>query len=113
MITNKSITYYHKVLNPETRLEEWQKSIFSKVWLFGGKGSTINNGYENANNVKVRIPMMYVKDTSIFSIGDIVAVGKQNDISSQSDLEGIEFYNVTSVNINNFGNNPHIHLGGK
>lgn len=113
MITNNSITYYHKILNTTTRLEEWSKTIFSDVWVFGGKGSSINFGYENANDINVRIPMEYVSDTSIFQIGDIIAIGEQGNITKQSDLNGKEYYNVTSININNFGNNPHIHLGGK
>jgi hypothetical protein len=113
MITNNSITYYHKTLNDITHLEEWNRILFSDVWAFGGKGSSINKGYENANYINVRIPMKYVNDTSIFQIGDIISIGEQGNISKQSDLNGTEFYNVTSININNFGNNPHIHLGGK
>ncbi len=112
MITNNSITYYKKGLN-NNKIEIWQRYIFSNVWLFGGKGSSTNKGYENANDVDVRIPIEYVEDTSIFSVGDIIAVGVQDNISKQSDLKNIEYYNVRSVNINNFGNNPHIHLGGK
>ena len=113
MLTNNSITYYHQVTNAETKLPEWVKTVFEDVWVFGGKGSSINKGYENANDVNVRIPMEYVTDTSIFQIGDIIAVGVQSDISKQSDLNGKEFYNVTSITINTFGNNPHVHLGGK
>ena len=112
MITNKTITYYHKTLD-NNKLTVWNRYVFDKVWLFGGKGSSINKGYENANDVDVRIPMEYVKNKSIFKIGDIVAVGKQGNISKQSDLNNIEYYNITSININDFGNNPHIHLGGK
>ena len=113
MITNKKITYYHKVLNNTTKLYEWSRIVFDEVWLFGGKGSSINKGYENANDVDVRIPMEYVQDTSIFQIGDIIALGEQSNITKQSDLKDVEFYNVTSININDFGYNPHIHLGGK
>jgi len=113
MITNKKITYYHKILNNTTKLYEWSRVLFENVWVFGGKGSSINAGYENANDVNVRIPMEYVQDTSIFQIGDIIAIGEQENISKQSELDGKEFYNVTSININDFGNNPHIHLGGK
>ena len=113
MITNNKITYYHKVLNNTTKLEEWSRVLFEKVWLFGGKGASINKGYENANDVDIRIPMKYVQDTTIFKVGDIVAVGEHENIERQSDLKDVEFYNVTSININDFGNNPHIHLGGK
>lgn len=112
MITNGSITYYHKTLD-NNKLPVWNRYVFEKAWHFSEKGSSINIGYENANDVNVRIPMEYVNDTSIFSIGDIVAIGIHDNISKQSDLKGIEFYNVTSININDFGNNPHIHLGGK
>jgi hypothetical protein len=113
MITNKKITYYHKILNNTTKLYEWSRIVFDEVWLFGGKGSSINKGYENANDVDVRIPMEYVQDTSIFQIGDIIALGEQSNITKQSDLKDVEFYNITSININDFGYNPHIHLGGK
>ena len=112
MITNKTITYYSKGLDNK-KLDIWNKTIFTSAWVFGGKGSSINKGYENANDVDVRIPMAFVKDKSIFKVGDIIAIGKQSDITKQSDLNGIEFYNVTSVNINDFGSQPHIHLGGK
>lgn len=113
MITNKSITYYHKTLNGETKLEEWEKTYFPNVWLFGGKGSSINKGYDNANDVDVRIPLDTVQDATMFKMGDIIAVGNCGNISRQSDLKNTEFYNVTSININDFGYNPHIHLGGK
>lgn len=113
MITNKSITYYHKELNPNTRLEEYKKYVFDKTWVFGGKGSSINKGYENANDVDIRIPMEFIQNKNIFQIEDIVAIGIQPNITKQSDLQGKEFYNITSININDFGNNPHVHLGGK
>jgi len=112
MIVNKAITYYHKGLD-ENKLEIWKKYVFLNVWVFAGKGSYINKGYENANDMDIRIPMHYVKDKSIFTLDDIVAIGIQPDINKQSDLKDKEFYNVTSVNINDFGNNPHIHLGGR
>ena len=112
MITNKTITYYSKGLD-NTKLETWTKTIFTSAWVYQTKGSIQNAGYENANKVEIRIPMKFVKAGFIFKIGDIVAIGKQEDITKQSDLKGIEFYNVTTVNINYFGSQPHIHLGGK
>ena len=91
MITNGSITYYHKTLD-NNKLPIWNRYVFESVWHFGGKGSSINKGYENA---------------------DIIAIGIQPNIEKQSDLQGKEFYNVTSITINEHGNNPHVHLGGK
>ena len=113
MITNKSITYYHKTLNNKTKLEEWTKTLFSNVWAFREKGSINDSGYEKKGKVEIRIPMEYVNDTTIFQLGDIIAIGSFGDITKQKDLEGKEFYNVTNIKINDFGNNPHIHLGGK
>ena len=112
MITNGSITYYHKKLD-NNKLPVWNRYVFEDVWHFGGKGSSINKGYENANDVNIRIPMEYVEDKNIFAIGDIISIGIQSEISKQSDLQGKEFYNVTSITINEYGNNPHVHLGGK
>ena len=115
MITNASLTHYHKTLDEATRLEKWIKYNYENVWWFGGKGSSINKGYENANDVNVRIP--YDKndiDISNLAIGDIIVKGTlDTDITTQQDLKNYEIYNITSINDNNFGINKHIHLGGK
>lgn len=114
MITNSSLTIYHKVLDEETRLEKWIRYNYSKVWFFGGKGASINKGYNNANDVDIRIP--YNKELNIknFAIGDIIVKGDlYKEIATQQELMNYEVYNITSINDNNFGNNPHIHIGGK
>ena len=115
MITNASLTHYHKTLDEATRLEKWIRYNYENVWWFGGKGSSINKGYENANDVNVRIP--YDKndiDISNLAIGDIIVKGTlDTDITTQQDLKNYEIYNITSINDNNFGINRHIHLGGK
>ena len=115
MIINASLTHYHKTLDEATRLEKWIRYNYENVWWFGGKGSSINKGYENANDVNVRIP--YDKnniDIGNLAIGDIIIKGTLNtDITTQQDLKNYEVYNITSINDNNFGVNPHIHLGGK
>ena len=115
MITNASLTHYHKTLDETTRLEKWIRYNYDNLWWFGGKGSSINKGYENANDVNVRIP--YDKneiDIGNLAIGDIIVKGTiDTDITTQQDLVGYEVYNITSINDNNFGINRHIHLGGK
>lgn len=115
MITNASLTHYHKKLDETTRLEKWIRYNYENVWWFGGKGSGINKGYENANDVDVRIPYSQNEiDISNLSIGDIIIKGTlDTDITTQQDLKNYEIYNITSINDNNFGINRHIHLGGK
>lgn len=114
MITNSSLTIYHKVLDEETRLEKWIRYNYSKVWFFGGKGASINKGYNNANDVDVRIPYNMELDVNNFAIGDIIVKGElHQEIATQQDIINCEIYNITSINDNNFGNNPHIHIGGK
>lgn len=120
MLTNSSLTVYHKGYDETTRLETWIRYNYPKVWFFGGKGAGINRGYDNANDVDIRIPLdsdfdLYSNiDIRNFSIGDIVVEGTLNiDIQTQQDLKDYLTYNITSINNNNFGRNKHIHLGGK
>ena len=117
MITNSSLTIYHKNgLDLTTHFEKWDRYNYDKVWFFGGKGAGINKGYDNANDVQIRIP--YSKNNGLninnFAIGDIIVQGTlDQDINTQQDLSNYIVYNITSINNNNFGINQHIHLGGK
>ena len=115
MITNSGLTVYHKGFDEEKRLEKWERHNYSNVWFFGGKGAGINKGYDDANNVDIRIP--YDKNNvniNEIKIGDIIVKGTITlDIQTQQDLLNYETYNVTSINDNNFGTNPHIRIGGK
>ena len=117
MITNSKLTVYHKQgLDVATRLEKWKRYNYENVWFFGGKGAGINKGYDNANDVQIRIPYGQNDglDVGNFSIGDIVVQGDLTiDISTQQDLNDYLIYNITSINNNNFGSEEHIHLGGK
>ncbi len=114
MITNASLTIYHKEYDEETRLDKWKRYNYDKVWFFGGKGASINKGYDNANNVDVRIPYDNNLSVNNIAIGDILVKGTiTNEISTQQDLLNYEIYNITSITDNKFGNNPHIHIGGR
>lgn len=115
MVSNSNVTIYHKNgLDVSTHLEQWQRYNYNNVWFFGGKGASINKGYDNANDVEVRIPYNNDLDASNFSIGDIIVKGTLTlDIQTQNDLKNYEIYNITSIKDNNFGHSPHIHIGGK
>ena len=114
MIINNSMTLYHKEF--ENHQDVWVRYNYSKVWWFGGKGASINKGYQNADDVQIRIPYRDNDnlDISNFAIGDIVVKGTFDlDITTQQDLDGYEFYNITSISDNQFGNEKHIRIGGK
>ena len=116
MLTNNSLTIYKRGLNKTTRIDEWTRYNYPKVWYFGGKGAGINKGYDNANDVEIRIPYDENEglDINNFQIGDIIVAGTLDiDITKQQDLLNYETYNITSITNNTFGLNPHIHLGGK
>ena len=112
MITNSKLTIYHKsVVNHE---DKWTRYNYDSVWYFGGKGASINKGYDNANDVEIRIPYYNGLDITKFAIGDIIVKGAlETEITRQQDLKSYQLYNITSIKDNNFGNNPHIHIGGK
>ena len=116
MITNSSLTIYHNDgLDVATHLEKWTRYNYDNVWFFGGKGASIDKGYDNANDVQVRIPYNQNElDIENFAIGDIIVQGTlDTDIETQEDLNDYLIYNITSIKNNNFGHNKHIHLGGK
>ena len=117
MITNSSLTVYHMSgLDTATHNEVWTRYNYSNVWFFGGKGASLDKGYDNANDVQVRIPYDQNSGLNInnFANGDILVQGTLDiDIDKQEELENYLTYNITSIKNNNFGNNQHIHIGGK
>ena len=116
MITNNSVTIYHLSGLDKSHNEVWTRYNYSNVWFFGGQGAGINKGYDKANDFDLRIPYGQNSGLNIsnFSIGDIVITGTlDTNITSPLDLKNYLVYNIISINDNNFGNNPHIHIGGK
>lgn len=115
MITNSSLTIYHKGFNKQTKSETWTRYNYSDVWYFNTEGSSTNKGYDDANSVVVRIP--YEKNDNLdinnFAKGDIIVGEKLDfDIETQQDLSNYEIYNITTINNNTFGKRKHIHIGG-
>lgn len=115
MITRGEITIYHITLNELTKLEEYTAYNYVNCWYFMNEDAVLNKGLTDANTIDVRIPYNSNENAQIshFAKGDIIYIGKgPTSITSQSEL-GENIYRITLVNDNNFGNNQHIHLGGK
>ena len=116
MISNSNLTIYHKSISVVDRLEQWTKYNYSNIWFYGRMGTSGTNKEYNdgADSVEIRIPLTESIDINNFSIGDIIVQGSlTTNIQTQQDLEGYKTYNITNINNNNFGNNPHIHITGK
>lgn len=116
MICNDKLTIYHKGFDEISRLETWTRFNYDNAWCFGGKGASINKGYDNANDFEARLPYDLNSNLNIanFSIGDIIVQGELTiNITTQQDLSNYLIYNITSIKNNNFGSNQHIHIGGK
>lgn len=117
METNTSLTIYHKRLNTNTRIDEWDIYHIDNAMWQGGKGASINKGYEKANDISIWIP--YDKNSNLIntqiSIGDIVVKGNIDDaIAKQSDLS-VDNYNITTLINNEYGDYDmqHIFIGAK
>ena len=114
MLTNSKLTIYHKTFNTVKRDNEWERYNYDKVWFFGGKGARLSRGLNEANDVEIRIPYFEGLNISNFALGDIIVQGElKQDIDTQQDLDSYLIYNITSLVDNTFGNNPHIHIGGR
>lgn len=114
MKTRGTITIYHITLNELTKLEEYTRYEYNG-WYFINEDAVINQGLTDANTIDVRIPYETNENADIgnFSKGDIIYIGSgPESINSQTEL-GKDIYKITLLNNNNFGNNQHIHLGGK
>lgn len=117
METNTGMTLYHKRLNKKTRIDEWDRYPIENIMWQGGKGVSINKGYEKANDISIWIPYDQNKnlDTIPFNIGDIIVKGIIEDkITKQSDLK-VDNYNIKTLINNDYGSYDmqHIFIGAK
>lgn len=110
------ITVYHYVYDEKNQTDKYEIRHFYNVSWQGGKGASVNKGYEQSNDIKIRI---FHKDNpelnvNMFKIGDVVVGGIVNKkISKQSELPNA--YNVTTIIPHERGSleTNHIELGAK
>ncbi len=114
------MTLYHKRLNKKTKIDEWDKYLIPNVMWQGGKGASVNKGYEKANDISIWIPYSQNEnlETIPFTIGDIVVKGTiENKITKQKDLSDLKIdnYNITTFINNDYGSfdMQHIFIGSK
>lgn len=110
MLTNTDLTIFHRVHDPVTRLDKWERTYVDAAWWFKDSKATLNtDGLTVADVYYVRIPdtlLVICKDDYLVK-GDCSV-----DMQTVKDLEGYEKTRATTVNINTFGDNPHIKVVG-
>lgn len=113
MIVNAPITVYHRGFNNVEKLETWQRYNYDNAWWFVSLSSTNNKEYQNDNKASVRIPYSCKPNVNNFTFGDLLIKGKLDiDITTDRDLKDYQVFKISTINDNNFGSQPHIHLEG-
>lgn len=111
VITNADVTVYRKAYDPKTRLDSWEREYVPAAWWYKSEQSSVDaDGMHRADTITIRIPDLSVKVAK----EDMIVRGKcELDITTPKDLEGLEYCKVMSANYNNFGDTPHIRIGGQ
>lgn len=106
MLTNTDCTIYHRVRDPLTKDISWVRQYVERCWWFKNTASNISTeGVRNADVLTIRILDMEI----LVEKDDCVIKGNCDvQIKTISDLEGYDYFKVTTANRNVFGDNPHI-----
>ena len=134
MTVNADITLYNHFYNPDTRLDEWKRTVIRGVHFYvDNKISVGDKGVNSADIYKIRIPQNadcqseYVSGDEWMACGcdvlgkwtlqndDIVVRGICGlDIEKPADLKksGWKYCKITSWSDNRFGGLPHWRIGG-
>lgn len=111
MITNTDVTLYRCVYDASARFDRWEREYIPKAWWFKAESSSVDaEGLHRADSIVVRIPDISVQ----IKKEDMLVKGECDiEVTRPSDLDGVESIKVMAVNYNDFGNTPHIKVGGQ
>ena len=110
MITNSDATLYRRKYNVAINGDEWERVYIPDLWWYAEEDSVVTtDGLKSVNKYTVRIP-----DTDIQMKKDDYLVKGNADVMMEtiSDLKGLHFFKVISANYADYGENPHILVGG-
>ena len=110
MLINSDCTIYSRKRNPLTGCDEWERQYVPECWWFvETKSSVTTEGLKSADILKARI---YDLEVSVKK-DDVIIRGECNvNMETVKDLNGWQYFKVTSANYNRFGSNPHIKVVG-
>lgn len=115
MKTNTKVTIFHRTIVSLSPI--YTRFVINNVMWQGGHGSSLNKGIEEGNDLKCYIPYENdnLKDVLI-DIGDYIVRGEITGvITSKRDLQGLDYYTITSKEIRDYGSDvmKHLQIGAK
>ena len=110
MLANADMTLYHKVYDPETRLDRWIRSQYMGVnWYAQRAVSVGGDGLNTADTLTVQIPATAAPGGFPGAVGDVVVCGLVDmEITGPAQLKGRECFVVTAVRDCRYGS-PYLH----
>lgn len=93
-----TITIYH--FNEKT--QEYEKQVVKGVWWSGADSVSINIRRDHSGTAQVIVPKALMYDIDVRN-GDHVAKGETKDITTASEFEDLECFEVSSVQMNDAG----------
>lgn len=120
MITNADMTIYHKSIDPETRLDSYERfPIYGVLWEERKAANVLKSGLESADAVTIYVSLANLSDAPV-SHGDVVVRGIcDKEITPGYPIQSLKKDNVgavvTSVDKKDFGSAKmhHYEIGGK
>lgn len=115
MKTNTKVTIYHRTVVSLSPI--YTRFVIDNVMWQGGRGSSLNRGLTESNDLKCYIP--YENDNLknvLIEIGDYIVRGEINEnITSKRDLANYDFYTITSKELRDYGSErmKHLQIGAK
>ncbi len=100
----ETCTLYHKIYDPDTRLDVWAATVLTGVSWYAKQGVvTGEDGMDSADTLVVRIPVGAAPEGLTASPGDQIVKGECGPITSSKELAGKERYTVTAFRDNRRG----------
>lgn len=100
----ETCTLYHKIYDPDTRLDFWTSTVITGVSWYAKQGVVAGeDGLDSADTLVVRIPVEAATEGLTVSPGDQIVKGECGPITSSKELAGKERYTVTAFRDNRRG----------
>lgn len=106
MTVNCNVTIYHREYDKETRRDIYIRSCH-EAWAFVRSGARVSaDGFADDSSCIIRIP---TRNSIMASVGDLLVVGRGEDIISTADLSD-GYSTILTITDNRRGNSPHWRL---